>query len=501
MRNSIVFLLFQYLFLFLRIMASETTPDSLLLSNKEIVHQTVKNQVENKKNHVSIVQKLQRYKSYLPPKLHWLLDPYQEHGVKKIHNALFFELSFAHNFTDHCFNKIGKKTGLAECIFGKEFLLRDIFLASKLAAKGKFSLGGGTGFGNSPTEQYIYCLSPTKILIDAEQKEFIGHAHGLFYFRIPYTKKLLGGIGAQLTVKDCRRTMELRTQDGRLFCSNTFASGENSLSQFFSDFNMDFFDFFTRGVTNPKLLTFQPKQQKRGIGDLSIFTLVNFAPYLPNTYDCALGMNVVLPTASKKKGFKVWEITLGNRGGVEVGAFLSGSYHSSYSFFHPFFYANFSYVFPHSSMERVPEQKTDPSQVLVPPRFNMHTIASFNEFDTTVLEFADESFKTHIRNRWHTSFLIGNYWHNVFRSNITFGVSYSAYIHNQPTVRVPNFHGRFFNTALIADSMKHQRHCLSWSAKLSYSNNTRISLGFKHTFAGRNASAYDEVHGSLVFLI
>lgn len=391
--------------------------------------------------------------------------------------------------SDSGFNDEGKKVDLSELIFGKQFSISDFYLASKLAAQGKVNNP------QSPNEQYIALLSGTRAGVEAEQREFSFKFTTIYYDRVPGTEKLIGAFGLLLPIVHQFHVLTGTFLGGSLLDRN--AANTDSLTDFFSDFqSME--DFVVRGILLPKNLRFRQIQRTTGVGDINIVGLIDLNEYTEHASGVQVGLNVVAPTGRQPKDDVVWSPELGQGAGWLFDPFFNFIFEVDHKFINPLLFFGFRVGPRFSITRRVPELKDQANQVKFTPTFAGATVSDFAEFDSSVLQLADQAIPLRVRPGMGVIMRVANFFEDVFIDNFRIGINYIYTSKSEDAVHVEYPRGRTFNTALLEKGTREVQHFLIWN--VAYSTNDdefEAYLGSQHVIAGRNVPQQNKLFASL----
>lgn len=409
-----------------------------------------------------------------------LITPFSCNTWSRLYGDVCVE--HAHNSFDNC----GMERPLAQSVFGKtSFTLGDIFLLSKLGAQDALSLPGN-GFGSIAQEQYISCLAPTIIKPHAEYKNMGIDLTFFMTQKISDTKELLFNLGIQIPIRCVEKKLDFVFSDSSLQCgSPDVVGGENNIAQFFSDY-LDFEDFFRRGVLAPKGLRYDTYQHKSGVGDILFNAYVDCTTHWSSFKYAYAGINLTVPTGSKKRANVLWEIELGNGGATQLGCFseiqLLVSRHIN-----PYVFCSFAHSFNYRAKERVAQRKSSKSELLIPERFVPYTIAPFSEFDTSVLAFADTASLVTIKPGNQFSAIIGNYWPALFGQPIDFSFLYAFAYAQERSMHIACKNNKLFNKRLWSQHTKAITHSLLWNIYIPCNEKCFVAFNAEQAIAGKNS--------------
>jgi hypothetical protein len=244
-------------------------------------------------------------------------------------------IDFHYEFATKGFNSCGQSTDLAQEIFNGWIILQDIYLFSKLSAANLINIDGVPRqpgrpdvppfsllpFGSYASDLYTTLLANLVFNLDAKFTELVGDVSVIYNFAND-SKKMNGALGIIVPIQSRTHTLDFSffTSD----CTGLIKGPPvetpftkwDSLKDFFTNFS-SLQDFFVREVLAPKNICFEKIQQKNGIGDISLFGLIDVGNYFACLESWQLGANLVFPTGGKESGTKVWQPVLGNGGAFQ----------------------------------------------------------------------------------------------------------------------------------------------------------------------------------------
>lgn len=393
-------------------------------------------------------------------------------------------------------NECGKRAPIQEFIFGGPVVLQDIYLASYLGMEGKITLDGASPpFGASREEQYISCLGPTTLCLDLKREKLTGEINLFYLFDISDSEQWTAALGIHIPFKRIRHHLScFQPKNGLIACSPTIGIGENNIDQFFSD-NLNYIDFLSREVLEPKCLDLNCFQERRGIGDLEANLSFIYQGYGAIRNVC-LGVSTSFLTSKKRKGCLVWEPSLGKEGSRKFSLF-GGLYTNVWRPFNPFIAAEFSTFSTADRDLRLPELKTTGDQVLIPERFSLHTIQPFQAYDSKLREFSDELHPSKVKPGRKTKILIGNEWNYIFRSPLHVTVYY-RYLRKTKSTICPCDTTRVFNTGLLEEITDKVQQSLFFNFSGYLSSRFGVNLAVQHVLSGKNTYSMNKLSVSLV---
>ena len=442
-------------------------------------------------------------------------------------------ISVHYSFANRSFDNCNNKTSLANLIFNQDFTIKDIYLFSKLSSEGKISnsmvngsLGpergmvtlADEGFGAFQDDFFTTLLAPTKVIIDAEQREFVADASFIYRFAPDRWQRVYGVVGFTIPFKSRLHIMDCSLVGGALRSLATDDGLDQMLRNFFQQVT-GMKDFFASGILAPKGITFERRQRKTGVGDISLFTFVDFAAVSQHLDGMQTGINLVLPAGGKPNPDTVWDLVLGNGGAFQVELFANTLFRTDYAALNPNIRLVGQFSVPFTSRRRVPKCKQQDEgrvpltpalarsiELIVPQAFQMDPailfIDDFAEFDTSVLELADQAVRTRTRFGSRVIVGVGNYFYNVFKLGFRLGLLYEFMYKSKDSVclkpdKCAACDPGTFNTKLLELRTKQQAHSIAWELAYKFDNLVELTMGSQHLIAGRNIPRNHEIFASL----
>lgn len=426
---------------------------------------------------------------FLKPRYQWNL-PFTYafmHDSGQRQEGWYITGSWQHYKSNQAYDKKGKKNSLSTLVFKDAMTVRDIFLASALAYQGLLTLPGSTVFGSTKDEQYIACLAPTQIDIDA-QRSVTKALLSIFYTRgisCSCFWSLSGGLTA--TIKRVAHELCcMTTHNGLLSCSTPTVVGQNNITQFFSDYSIDFSDFFINGILQPKGLDYNSSQQVAGLAGITPLCMAEYNNIDGLLSHAVLGAQLYVPAAKKSTADKVWQPLLNTTESAHVSLF-AGVYMQVKPSFNPFITVMPTFFMPAYRSMRIATHKTEKSTIFMPERFTLHTIAPFAQYDAQVPAFADHVYRVRMSNYYKIQVAIGNQWNDLFGSIIDGALYYRLTYAHHPTIRLAHGH-EVINSSAAASYYQYTRHAIACAGAVQLGPRLGIIFGAQHTFAGKNCS-------------
>lgn len=388
-----------------------------------------------------------------------------------------------------------KRVSIPDLIFGPDIHIRDIFLASTLAEQGKITLPGqNPGFGSVREEQYIACTADTTLSFSGKIRQTAAELN--FFYTFPAYRCYKLAMGLYIPIKHQERRIELDCAAGFLVCGqpNNFV-GESNVAQFFNDF-IDFQDYFKRGILGQKCIDCRMRQEKTGVGDVSVALVLDLAEASDYLQIARFGIMGILPTGCIRSGDALWEVELGT-GAMRFRPFVDIHTWTGYQYFNPRFYLGVTASVPFYGMRRVPQLKNTKSQLLLPYRYEPFIVAPFESFDTTKREFADKASCVRIAYGPQVDLSIGNLFFNIMRSTFSAGIFYEASFKGRDTYCVWSGNGTF-DTSVLASVTNEQAHGVRWNVQWSPDGRSVFEFGARQVLGGYNTLCVNELFASLI---
>jgi len=439
-------------------------------------------------------------------------------------------ISVHYSFANRSFNNCNDKSSLANLIFNQDFTIQDIYLFSRLSNNGKISnsMANGSlgpkrgmvtlaneGFGAFQDDFFTTLLAPTQVVIDAEQREFVADASFIYRFDSDRWQRAYGVVGFTIPFKSRLHVMDCSFVGGALRSSAEDPGLDVMLRDFFQQVT-GMKDFFLSGILAPKGITFEGRQRKTGVGDISLFSFIDFAAVSHCLDGMQMGINFVLPAGGKPNPNTVWDLVLGNGGAFQVELFANTLFRTDWAPFNPNIRLVGQFSVPFTSRRRVPKCKQQTGgrmsltpvlarsiELIVPEAFQTgFFIDDFELFDTTVLELADQAVRTRTRYGPRLIFGLGNYFYNVFKLGFRLGLLYEFMYKSKDSVclkpdKCAACDPGTFNTKLLESRTKQQAHSLAWELAYKFDNLVELTMGSQHLIAGRNIPRNHEFFASL----
>ncbi len=440
-----------------------------------------------------------------------------------------FPITLHASFANRSFDHHSQSAPLSTFIFQKNFTLSDISLFIALCKENKVRDYNGPPlppdripaqagsmnppFGSFANDEYTTLLAPTKVIIDAEQREIGASFTFLRQIVCDCFPSLKPVIGLTVPVISRLHIMDLKLTGGSLF-RDVFIQNptnrEDSAKPFFRNFT-DVYDFFDRGILGPKGLTFDARQRRTGFGDITLFGFVEIVDPVCNLANLQMGVNLVCPSGGRQDPTIVWSPVLGNGGGYELDLSVQGAFDGCTQWFNLIFRAIAQIGLPFKNQTRLPQLQqlaNGPEIVnivpalLAPPPFGTYYVDSYVQYDTTVPYFSDSeiSVKTRIGPRF--SFMIGNLIEQPACINCRLGIFYEYMYKLKDTV---NPSGEccdtkpHINPRVATGRSQQHEHRISWNLAHEFTKQLELSFGSYHVVAGKNVAREQRIFLSGLF--
>lgn len=392
--------------------------------------------------------------------------------------------------------------------------IKDIYLFAKLSDDNKVRINncdplaperggvpvGGVGvpFGGFRDDLYTTLLAPVELDFDARQSEASFITSGMYRHDIGSSNRFSIAFGYQIPFKSKKHSLDFTFKNGELFRPGFIpdtTQRENSLKQFYRDYS-SLEDFIIRCVFDSKCLNYQGTQTKSGLGDISLFALFEYH----EDWSFELGLQCVLPTASKGSGNYLWEPILGNGGAFQFDPFAQLLFATSVPYLNPFarLAAEISASHQTDTM-RVPTLITNDKRQMVhnvsglssPPSFENFYVDPFEEFDTQCPMFAGKTPCIDRKIGSKILFGIGNYAYKLFSIDFRWGLFYDYYHKSKDSFNNDGLNCDCDETVVI-DSCAMERctdetaHLLGTNLTYKFSNLFELTAGGQYTVMGKN---------------
>ncbi len=429
---------------------------------------------------------------------------------------------------DKGYDACGSSVPLSATVFGQcHITIEDIYLFSRLSddnkvridncnarapERGGVSIGGtGVVFGGFRDDLYTTLLAPIELVFDADQKEVSFITSGIFRCEIGEQEHFSLGIGYTIPIKSVRHDLTFTYTGGELFRRGFVpdtTQRETALNQFFRDYS-SVEDFIARAVLEPKGLAFDNEQRKSGIGDVSVFVLMEYH----NNHVFEFGLNIVFPTASTGDTNNVWEPVLGSGGAYFLNPFAQLLLSSTSPYCNPLVRVAVEVGSSFTTKTtRAPtlvtndqrKQVQNVSGLSAPEQFQAFYVDAFQEFDSTVPFFAGKTPFMNQKVGPKFMFGVGNYAYNLFHFDIRWGLFYDYYFKARDSfcraasIENTDCSGVTIDSCSLERVTDQRAHIISTSITYKRDNTFELGVGGQFTVAGKNVSQGRNFYISLV---
>lgn len=421
-----------------------------------------------------------------------------------------------YSFGNNAFDCAGQDTDFATGLLGGAFTVADVSLFCRLSAENKvriinkpalgFDRGGipitdGAPFGAYRDDLVSTLVAPIQIGFGADRQIFGCDVTGLYRWWFGPEDQFMLTTGITLPFKSIKYGFNPSFVGGSLY-RDAFTAGqtkrEDTGKQFFREYS-SIEDFFIRGILGKKSITFNKSTQQSGIGDITLFSLIDCAQCFPKAVQLMqAGVALIVPSGGSINQDILFPATLG-QGCFAADLFVNMLFNSSLQAFNPFIRGALEISAPFAfsgggvrvpllvtqnqtrvMVKNVPGLKTIDVRL---QNFEDYWVDSFSEYDTTIPALSDNTVSA-VSVRQGTQFVlgVGNYSYNVAYTKARLELLYS-YMYRQANSVGGSVAG--VDTASLTQNSSAQSHTVSWS--LSWPGKiVDCFVGSEHVFAGQN---------------
>lgn len=441
-----------------------------------------------------------------------------------------FPITCNFSVTNGAFDNNGQKTSLGSAALGGGTVrLRDIYLFSRLGDENlvgnRSSAGGGQPASKSPSvaqsgnlpfgayanDLYTTLLAPMKVGAGIKQRDMCTDFTAMYRFDIAACGRVLGYVGATLPVKAVMVDTDLQLQDGTLYIER-FSAGqtvvrERTLTEFFGDYQ-SVEDFFIREVLGSKGIKFDGNQSRVGLGDFSMFGIIDIGGLWEYADGIQFGLTIVFPTGSPGSPNVLFSPALGD-GGYKFEPFFSAIFNSPSLVFNPTVKLVGSFGSRRSSGSwggtRVGRVLSNGARVQVkdvpglsaPDRFANYYVSAFDEVACAVPLFADTAVPANITLGNRLLVGVGNYFLDLFNLGFRLGVFYDYMRKSSDTACIDKCHG-IFNTAALTANTSERSHSIGVNLTYKFKNMLELNCGGEFVIGGRNVPRTNDFFVSMI---
>lgn len=393
---------------------------------------------------------------------------------------------------DGAFNSCGGRTTLADFDYGNPVPIKDIFLASRLASEGLITVPVGSAWGFNASQQYFAQLANAYVAIRSDYEELgftITTAYRTEFFWRGYPFEL----NFTIPVKEVRESDLIGFIGGRILPTQTLDVPVSNWSQFATDFNTEFTDFFVRGILEQKDLTYKPIQRLFGLSDISLAANLTVDDLIPCT-DLNLSIWTSFPTAPQATQLVVNEIVLGQDGAQLATFGLATRTTTQRSFINPTVSFAVTISSRFGAWLRASKLKDNIDEVFFPPSFTNAQLtpgSSFSYFDSASSTFADQRVWTQIRYGTVVTLTVGDTFIADAMDTCEMNMAYQFTWHDNATLTFPN-DGNTYDASTQNYLFEQKIHMLIWSFTYTPVQAWQFSGSVNVVAAGTNTPRYHQ---------
>jgi hypothetical protein len=433
------------------------------------------------------------------------------------------------SFVNGAFDAHGQRISAGAAALGGTPALADIYLFSRLGDQnlvGNLSATGGgqpasksrvvgqndnIPFGAFADDLYTTLLAPMKVGACLQQWQSCTDFTAMYRFDIVSCNRVFGYVGATLPLKTASVQADVQLQDGSLYIE-AFSSGqtvnrERTLTQFFDDYE-DVQDFFTRAVLGSKGIAFSPSQTKVGLGDFSLFGIIDIGGLWRYTDGLQFGLTILFPTGSAANPNMLFNPSFSN-GAYTFEPFFNAIFNSPSAVFNPAFKVVGSFSLARSSGSsggtRIASVVSNDGRVQVkniaglsfPARFVDYYASAFNEVASTVPLFADSAVPATVKLGNKLFVGVGNYFFNVFNLGFRLGVFYDYIRKGSDSACVDKCYGTFDTASFVART-EQRSHSIGVNLTYKFRNMLELNCGGEFVIGGKNIPRTNDFFVSII---
>lgn len=439
-------------------------------------------------------------------------------------NTDLLDVVFEYKYATDCYDsyKNGTKSDISRLAFGlNPITVQDILLASKLAVAGKV-------IQNDPIQNPIAALSDQYLKYMANQViTFNGKAeqYGTILEFSRYILKRDIAVGVEIPVLYKRHRLRMHTalsseatQPNGIIANGAFGPAAPAANAFLKRYGADPVRF-VQDILSSKGIR-ELGGSATGLGDVAFFVNGQFN----STWfeKAVIGVRGQFPTGKRAIQAKLWAPDLGNGGFTEITPFASILL-SCHKYLNPHLLTQVSFSLPAHVERRIPRSVKQDSVVIVDvakgnqalaqnlivlgDRVNLvnnatgealingQTARAFSEYDTTILGLADTITKLRMHKGTELKIRVGNMFERCLSRRGFLDLYYDFRAKQRD--RLSGAATDEFNV----DMLRRDSNLLEHRAGIEYSYQfdlfTRLRLGMRYTFAGRDVAKAFDAAGAL----
>jgi hypothetical protein len=430
------------------------------------------------------------------------------------------------SLTNGAFDNNGQHTSLSNSIMGGPVTLEDIYLFARLGDENlvgnqssfqpatkspAVGQSGNLPFGAYANDLYTTLLAPMQIGFGLQQSEACIDFTAMYRFDIAACGKVIGFAGATLPVKTAIVDADLQLQQGILYVES-FAAGQNvvrerTLTQFFGDYE-SVEDFFIRAVLGSKGIGFANRQVKVGMGDFSLFGIIDIGGLWEYADGIQFGLTIVFPTGSAGNPNMLFNPSLSD-GSYKFEPFFNAIFNSPSPVFNPAVKLVGSFSASRSTGSsggtRVGQTLSSSGRVQVktvpglsfPARFADYYVSAFDASSSSIPMFGDAAVPAIIKSGNKFLLGIGNYFFNVFNLGFRLGVFYDYIRKGSDSVCIDKCQGAFDTSGLTANTSQ-RSHSIGFNLTYKFKNMLELNFGTENVIGGRNVPRTNDFFVSMI---
>ncbi len=431
--------------------------------------------------------------------LHAIWNPPPEIGIwmyptKFVYVAApFFRIDLAYN----AYGQDKQVMPLTTLVMGQPVvLIKDIFLASKLAGQGKLQL--------TDDSQFLSLLSTMSVNLEQEQKRV--------RFGIETSLTMALGSSDVLFTAGATIPFEYYEQSNDATYSGAWIGNTDAqVTAFFKQKFSNIQSFVNEEILQPKGLALDTHQQSLGLADIRLYAAFDVSNYWQDAVERMQGgavMHMQAPGVLNPN--IVWPIERG-LGATYIGGF--GQLYLSFNeIIKPFLVFEVLGAVPQDLLMRVPMVKTvtnaqiaagtntlDQAGILCAPTSEntlggvVRVIVPFAEYDETVPYFADTNLLVRrVRGAWQqvkfgNKFDLGGIGELAiwYEHDHRMGDKITRSKHANPETE-----DKVYNFKVVEKNTRNSFNVLGWDIKYFFSNGVTLKLGTQHVIKGKAAPQY-----------
>jgi hypothetical protein len=407
-------------------------------------------------------------------------------------NSLFFyydnlfQIGLTYDFATKSFGASGGSQDILDQIFANnDIKIQDILLVSKLVREGKLTATATSGYPDYTSGSqyhYYYLLADQELDFDGSSENLELDLNLSHHF---YDGKIC--LGAEFPIVRRKNRIKMNSQIPLSLRDTMYAY----TPQFYSVYQS--LDDFLEEILAAKGIEYNKKDTSIGFGDIKLFGYCDiFSTFLQKWL---VGFKLTLPSSfdSQDTADKLWQPNRGNGGFVEFSLYTS-LLKQIYSGLNPHLRFEATVGLPANVYRRIPQRKIyeggkdgeDVGNFLVlASGSTQFTDQTFDEPDSTVPHFADESKRVKINRGPQFNFRIGNIIEEVFWRKGFLDIFYDFWAKGRDYLCSSDLSSAF-DTSGLNDQTYQMAHRIGLNFSYQFSGRKRFNIGIMNTFYGYN---------------